>query len=105
MSTILRTPTRTVTLTLVDPKTDLDWSGDYVGNNRPATLRPDPDGAADYLCDDAEADWWVRQCKRQQEADDALSRLSPEQQARSIGSVGSLDLEDQPMLIRITPIY
>jgi len=96
MATTLKTTTRTVTLSLVDPKSGLDWSGDYVGNHSDSALVRDPDGAVDYLTDDATADWWLNQCAAQQEADNALAELSADGRQSILDDVGGLDLEDQP---------
>jgi hypothetical protein len=84
--TMIKTPTRMVEITLIDPKTGLDWSGDYIGNtvgdgdgdddvlhlDRDAT---DAAGRTIYAGSDDCAEWWIDQCARQQDADDALADL------------------------------
>ena len=97
MATTIKTPTRLVRLALIDPETDLDWSGDYVGNQHDANLTRNPDGDSDYIASDDAADWWVRQCTAQQDADDALFALSAEdREAVRADARLNCDLEDQP---------
>lgn len=96
MALTLRTPTRVVSMTLIDPATGLNWVHDYVGNNLPAEMVRDPEGQVDYLTDDETATWWQIQCEAQQEADNALAELTAEQRADVLASIGSLDLDEQP---------
>lgn len=97
MATTLKTPTRIVTVTLINRATGTDWSGDYLGNHHDANLRRDYDMTYSYLTDDKTADWWVKQCAAQQEADDALDELSSDQREAVLAdSRLHCDLEDQP---------
>ena len=100
MATTLKTPTRIVTVTLIDRTTGIDWSGDYLGNHCDANLRRDYDMTYSYLTDDETADWWAKQCAAQQEADDALAELSSDQRETVLSdSRLHCDLVDQPSAI------
>ena len=100
MATTLRTPTRTLTLTLVDPRTGVDWSGDYVGNHYDTQLHRDKSGRGDYITTEVTADWWVDQCERQQRADNAMAELTSDQRdAVHADPRLACDLADLPEMI------
>lgn len=83
MATTIKTPTQTVSITLIGAN-GIDWSHDYIGNHvfpGAAGIQRDQSGDADYIGDDEDAQWWVTQCANQQEVDNALAELSSEDRA------------------------
>jgi hypothetical protein len=107
--TTLKTPTRIVELSLTSTNSDgtigIDWSSDYIGNTSAPENDLSPcdctDAEHSYHCDDDTADWWIEQCRAQQEHDDALAELSEAQRAEFDEEVEArhtydVDMEQQP---------
>lgn len=93
--TIIKTTTRTVKIEMLTAA-GVDWSADYIGNQSDTNLTRVTDGSADYSASDETADWWVRQCARQVEADEALAELSDADREAVLAEVGSVEFSDQP---------
>lgn len=96
--TTLKTPTTIVEIKLLDPKTGVDWSYDYIGNTADECLTRDPEGVYDYLTDDESAQWWVHHCEQQQLADNALAGLDDDARTEILEQVAERDFNDQPAL-------
>lgn len=82
----LQTPTRVVKLELIDSNTGVDWSNDYIGNNKPSTfksisLEDDLYEVVDYLCTDEEAAWWEKHIDNVKDALDCVNNLSSKEKA------------------------
>ena len=110
--TTLRTPTRTIEITMTGVTSDgyddgIDYSGDYIGNLADPNLHEctdddcNLDGTGHYHCDDETADWWVAHCRAMELHNDRVAQLTSEQRekfravAESDGTY-NVDAEDQP---------
>jgi hypothetical protein len=99
------------TLALIDPKTGVNWIGDFVGNTGATSdgqfvFDDDPESPSyyTYLCSQDTYDWWQSIVKQQQAVDDRVHGLKAEHGYEAVDavirSVGNADLEDMPSLIQ-----
>ena len=60
-----------VEISVIDPKTGIDWSADLIGNANDVMLTPCDDDC-DYIGDPETVEWWVDYCARYEAADHEL---------------------------------
>ncbi len=105
--TIYNTDTgATVELSIIDPKTDIDWVADCIGNTAHGMSTNAPTGVdadANYYANSDQIAWWSNYLTAQQAADNrlhaALKECSDEQWAALISAKLSEvfgDIEDHP---------
>jgi hypothetical protein len=84
-----------VELSIIDPKTGVDWIEDLLGNH---DIGADEEGF--YAMEEEEYEWWVHHVERHQEAEYALHEVSSEMSEQELVEIreiaGGVDLEDYP---------
>ncbi len=83
-------------LTIIDPKTGCEWTGDFINNG---DLDVDDDNNATMSVENYE--WWKPVVEAYQEADNAVYELckeleDPNEFLVAVGDAQACDLEDQP---------
>ncbi len=66
-----KTTKETIELTLIDPKTNNDWSDDFVLNAADDKVVYNEE-TEQYECDNETCEWWSKHCEEYQDADNAI---------------------------------
>lgn len=90
-------------LSIIDPASGLDWSGDCIGNAADPCIKYDAETEM-HQCDQATYDWWSDYLARQQAADNRVHALIEQHGSEVINpiiqdAVGGLDIDDMPQAI------
>lgn len=100
MKIIIKETSAVETLSIIDPKTGVDYISDFIGNTGAlidGQLEWDEDRDA-YVCDQETFDWWDTVVTANQSLDDRIHELVKEHGSAAvyevINSAGSVDLED-----------
>ena len=108
MTTTIKTPTRTVGITMTGVTGEgyddgIDYSRDYIGNLVDDNLHACDceDAEHTYHADDETAQWWLDHCREMEGHNDRVSQLTAEQRAEYDAAAEaegtySCDAEDQP---------
>ncbi|WP_125782814.1 hypothetical protein [Pseudoalteromonas rubra] len=100
MNIIIENTTRTETLSLIDPQSDMNCIIDFIGNAGALTDGQfNYDEARDaYVCSQETFDWWHAVVNDHQQLNNRLHALNTEHGTETvnqvIGTAGNVDLED-----------
>lgn len=88
------------TLSIIDPRTGMDYISDFVGNTgafNDGQFEYDAEQSS-YLCDQYTFDWWHKVVNDNQELDERIYNLSKtygsDEVYQVVNSAGSCDIED-----------
>ena len=100
MKIIIKETSAVETLSIIDPKSGVDYISDFIGNTgalNDGQFEWDEDRDA-YVCDQETFDWWDTVVTANQSLDDRIHELVEEHGSEAVYEViraaGSVDLED-----------
>lgn len=103
---IFNTTTKeTIEITLIDPVTGIDWSGDFMGNAisvcEDFTYNEDMEK---YEANELICDWWLNYCTEYQEADDLVYEWKKDADDEIVSYyenyIGGVEFEDLPSCMK-----